>query len=198
DVAAFDLGLERAGGAHPDEGVRAERGQLLEGARRRAAAGAGRAAGDADAGQPAGEGAMLAVVRDGARLRPLRRDQAHPLRVPGQQDVALHVPAPAPDVVLEARVHLGPGRCRLPLRRRHGRSSQGPIEIRPGGVPKVRTGTTGDTASSAQKAMSTTESTRCMTAAVAGSSKASPTLADTGRPWPAIRADSLAARSRRP
>src|SRR5262245_4937876 len=68
----------------------------------------------------AGERPGLTVLAGGARPGPLRGDQVGSRRVARQEDIRLHVPPPAADVVLEALVHLGSGRRRLPARCRHG------------------------------------------------------------------------------
>ena len=62
---------------------------------------------------------MLAVVGDAPRLVPLGGDEIDPLRITRQEHVALHVAALAPDVILQARVHLGPSRRRSPVWWRH-------------------------------------------------------------------------------
>src|SRR5262249_23698759 len=149
DVAALDLGLERGGRAHTDEGLAAEHRQLLEGARGRATARPGRAARERDAADLARERPVLAVVGDAPRLVPVGGDQIDALGIARQEHVALHVAALAPDVVLQARVHLGPRRRRSPVGWRHALVS---FLTTMAGIPapKWRTGTSSDTSSSAQ------------------------------------------------
>src|SRR6267142_1703075 len=108
-----------------------------------------------DAADFARERPVLAVVGDPPRLVPLGGDQIDPLRIARQEDVALHVAALAPDVVLQARVHLGSRRGRSPVRWRHPLVSfltTVSCLTTMAGMPvlKLRTGTSSDTLSSAQ------------------------------------------------
>src|SRR5262249_55751966 len=166
-----------------------ENRQFLQRAGRRAAARPRRAARDRNTARLAGERPVLAIVGDAARFVPVGRDQIHALRVAGQQHVALDVAALAPDVVLHARVHLGPRRCRGPVRWRHDFSS---FFTTMAGIPvlKLTTGTRSVTSSSAQWAMSSGEPMRRTTAADIDWSKASRVPANTEAALRAIFADS--------